>query len=69
MVIGLSLTLFLMLTGRDPYLGMNAGFIALCLNLAVTVTVSLLTRARVAGFDETFSSLEPSPAARPARIA
>jgi hypothetical protein len=41
-----------MLTGRDPYRGLNAGFIALCFNFAVTGLVSLFTQMRVAGFDE-----------------
>jgi SSS family solute:Na+ symporter len=50
---GISIAAFLMLTGRDPYLGLNAGFIALFFNFAVTEAVSLLTLVRVAGFDET----------------
>jgi solute:Na+ symporter, SSS family len=37
---GITITVLLMLTGRDPYYGMNAGFIALCLNGAVTWIVS-----------------------------
>jgi hypothetical protein len=50
---GVSIAAFLlMLTGRDPYRGLNAGFIALCLNCAGTGVVSLFTRVRVAGFDE-----------------
>ena len=48
---GLAFALVFMLTGRDPYHGWNAGFIALCLNFAVTGAVSLLTRERFAGFD------------------
>lgn len=51
-VCGISLAVVLILTGRDPYYGLNAGFIALCLNFAVTALVSLMTRVRVAGFDE-----------------
>jgi solute:Na+ symporter, SSS family len=49
---GISVAVALMLTGRDPFYGMNAGFIALCFNFSVTWLVSLLTRVRVAGFDE-----------------
>jgi SSS family solute:Na+ symporter len=56
---GISIAAFLMLTGRDPYRGLNAGFIALCLNFAVTGVVSFFTRVCVAGFDET----RPAPAA------
>lgn len=49
---GISITVFLMLTGRDPYFGMNAGFIALCFNFAVTGTVSALSQARAAELEE-----------------
>ena len=31
---------FLMLTNRDPFFGLNAGFIALCANFVVTISVS-----------------------------
>jgi SSS family solute:Na+ symporter len=61
MATGISVAVFLMLRGRDPYLGLNAGFIALCCNFAVTGVVSLLTRVRVAGFDEIVPTLTVSP--------
>jgi hypothetical protein len=32
-----------MLTGRDPYHGWNAGFLALCANFAITAFVTVLT--------------------------
>ena len=32
MTTGIAIALFLMLTGRDPYYGVNAGFVALCCN-------------------------------------
>ena len=51
MLTGISIALLLMLTGRDPYHGLNAGFIALCLNFAATTVASLLAPARVAGCD------------------
>ena len=57
---GLSIAAFLMLTGRDPYMGLNAAFIALCFNFAVTGSVSLLTPVRVAGFDEPVPTLAAS---------
>ncbi len=64
MVTGIAIAAFLMLTGRDPYHGLNPGFIALCLNSAVTGVVSLLTRVRVAGFDESLTTAAPrNPAA------
>lgn len=52
LVTGISIAAFLMLTGRDPYHGLNPGFIALCCNFAVTGTVSALTRVRVPGFEQ-----------------
>ena len=60
MFTGISITVALMLTGRDPYHGLNAGFIALCLNFAVTAAVSLLKPVAVAGFDETIPAVTPS---------
>lgn len=46
LVIGISTAVFLVLTGRDPLLGLNAGFVALVLNFIVTIVVSLLTDAQ-----------------------
>jgi SSS family solute:Na+ symporter len=57
MVAGIALAVFLMLTGRDPYMGLNAGFIALCFNFAVTGVVSLITTVRVSGFDDVVPAL------------
>lgn len=57
LISGLSVAIFLMLAGQDPYQGVNAGFIALCFNFAVTGLVSLITPVRVAEFDETLPSL------------
>lgn len=54
---GISITALLMLTGRDPYHGLSAGFIAFCLNFAVTALVSLFSPVRVSGFDETIPIL------------
>ncbi len=57
LVTGLSIAMFLMLTGQDPYRGLNAGFIALCFNFGATGVVSLLTPVRVAGFDKAVPSI------------
>jgi Na+/proline symporter len=46
------LVAFLLLTKHDPFMGWNAGFLALCLNFVVTGAVSLLTTSREATFDE-----------------
>lgn len=44
MAIGVAIVAFLMLTGRDPYHGLNAGFLALCVNFFVTLAISAATR-------------------------
>ena len=59
---GISLAALLMFTGRDPYHGLNAGFIALCFNFAVTGLVSALTPLRANGFNEPALALAASPA-------
>jgi solute:Na+ symporter, SSS family len=48
---GLSVAAFMMLTSRDPFHGVNAGFIALCINFAVTFLVSSLTPVSPSPFD------------------
>ena len=42
----------LALSKHDPVMGLNAGFIALCCNVAVVAAVSLLAPAQSGGFDE-----------------
>ena len=68
MATGLSIAVFLMLTGRDPYMGVNAGFIALCCNFVVTGVVSLLTTVHVAGFEEILPALAASRGGNSTRI-
>jgi SSS family solute:Na+ symporter len=41
LVAGIGLVALLILTGNDPFLGLNAGFVGLCLNAVVTVGLSL----------------------------
>lgn len=50
MICGVGIVAFLMLSNRDPFFGWSAGFVALCVNFVVTVSVSLLapTRAEAA---------------------
>jgi len=50
MIIGVATVGFLVLSKRDPFHGLNAGFFALCLNTVITVVVSLVTQAQP-GFD------------------
>ena len=40
-IIGVGAVAFLVLSKRDPFFGLNAGFFALCINFLVTVVVSL----------------------------
>jgi SSS family solute:Na+ symporter len=42
LVTGCAAVAFLVLSKQDPFFGWSAGFLALCLNLAITVTVSYL---------------------------
>ncbi len=46
LVAGLATVASLMLSHHDPFRGLNAGFIALCLNFLVTATVSFSTCAQ-----------------------
>jgi solute:Na+ symporter, SSS family len=41
LVAGLSIVALLMLSNQDPFFGWSAGFVALCVNFLVTVTLSL----------------------------
>src|SRR5437867_1803974 len=50
--VGVATVAFLMLSKRDPCIGLNAGFIALCLNFAVTGAISLLRPIELSGFEE-----------------
>ena len=49
---GVGIVAFLMLTRRDPYMGLNAGFIAFCVNFVIAGVVSLLTVPKPSGMDE-----------------
>lgn len=42
MIIGVATVAFLVLSKRDPFYGLNAGFFALCLNAIITVLASSL---------------------------
>jgi len=46
LIVGLACVAFLILTGRDPFLGMNAGFVGLVANGFFTVAVSLNTKPK-----------------------
>lgn len=50
LIAGVGGAAFLILTKRDPFLGCNAGFFALCVNFGIAVLASLLTRPQENGF-------------------
>ncbi len=54
MVTGVLLVVLLILSNHDPIMGLNAGFIALCCNFAVTGVVSLLSSKNESGFEQDF---------------
>jgi SSS family solute:Na+ symporter len=43
---GIAIAAVLVFGKHDPFLGMNAGFVALAANAAVTVAVSLMTKSQ-----------------------
>jgi SSS family solute:Na+ symporter len=51
MIAGVALVAWLMLSKRDPLLGLNAGFLSLCVNSALAVVVSLFDRSQRRGFE------------------
>ena len=54
MLTGVLLVVLLILSNHDPIMGLNAGFIALCCNFAVTGVVSLLSSKNESGFEQDF---------------
>ncbi len=51
LLMGLVTVAALMLSHRDPFFGVNAGFLALCINFAVTLLISRVTSAKLNGLD------------------
>jgi SSS family solute:Na+ symporter len=60
LLVGIALVALLGLTGRDPFFGINAGFIALCCNFAVTLAVGRLVPSKASLFE--FETVESLPA-------
>jgi SSS family solute:Na+ symporter len=50
LIAGLGTVIILILGGRDPFLGMNAGFVGLVVNAFITLLVSYRTRPSLGGF-------------------
>lgn len=49
-IAGIGIVVLLILGGRDPFLGLNAGFVGLIVNSVITISVSLITKPSVGGF-------------------
>jgi SSS family solute:Na+ symporter len=50
LVTGIAVVAYLGLSKQDPFKGINAGFVALCVNFVVTIIVSLMTPAEANRF-------------------
>jgi SSS family solute:Na+ symporter len=61
MVAGVAAAVILMLTHRDPWFGVSASFLALFLNFALVVLVSLLAPAPQTGSDASSGTFELRP--------
>jgi SSS family solute:Na+ symporter len=48
---GVGMAMILVLSKHDPLIGLNAGFVALCVNVAVTVVASVLTPSQPNGLE------------------
>jgi solute:Na+ symporter, SSS family len=51
LVAGLAIVAMLELSKHDPFMGLNAGFLALCVNFTLVAAISVLTPAEISGFD------------------
>lgn len=51
LITGISIVVFLILARKDPFLGMNVGFVGLVINTLVTLLVSLMTKSKAGGFE------------------
>jgi SSS family solute:Na+ symporter len=61
MAAGVATAMILMLTHHDPLFGVSAGFVALCLNFALVVLVSLLAPAPHTDSDASSGTFELRP--------
>src|SRR5260370_36702445 len=62
MIFGVATVAFLVLSKRDPFLGLSAGFFALCVTFLITAALSVVTPVQPGGF-ETGGRLDPSVSA------
>ncbi|HEY1800877.1 MAG TPA: hypothetical protein VGG46_08080 [Terriglobales bacterium] len=49
---GVGLAMILVFSRHDPFIGLNAGFVALCVNVAVTVLISVSIPAQQNGLEK-----------------
>jgi hypothetical protein len=52
MIVDVATAAYLVLNKMDPFLGLNAGFFALCVNFVATTLVSLFTPLRASPFEK-----------------
>jgi len=52
LISGITIAVALVLSHRDPYMGINAGLIGLACNFSLTVVISMLTPAEKSGFED-----------------
>jgi SSS family solute:Na+ symporter len=52
MVAGIATLAYLILGKMDPFMGINAGFVGLCVNFVLTVGISLITKAEPFRLDD-----------------
>jgi solute:Na+ symporter, SSS family len=60
LVLGIATSAFLILGKMDPFMGVNAGFFALCINFLFTVVVSFLTPSEPSGFEHSRGEETPT---------
>jgi solute:Na+ symporter, SSS family len=60
LVTGIAVVAYLGLSKQDPFMGINAGFVALCVNFVVTLLVSLMTPAEANRFAQDPVSADPA---------
>jgi solute:Na+ symporter, SSS family len=60
-VSGVAVVALLMLTGRDPWIGMNPGFVALCVNFAVVIAFTVVRPNPALTHESAFASKASVP--------
>ena len=58
-ITGIAISAFLVLTNRDPFIGLHAGFIGLCFNFVTCGTITLVCPAEHSGFEKRLARFVP----------